>query len=115
MEIFADKIVIITGGASGSGRALGEELAARGAYVILADVNSQLLQETSRAIEKAGYDVKSSVVDVSDFDAVKKFIDDTVSEHGRLDYLFNNAGIVIGGETRDCSYDDWRKVIDVNL
>jgi len=115
MEIFADKIVIITGGASGIGRALGQELAARGAYVILADVNSQLLQETSGAIEKADYHVKSAVVDVSDFDSVKKLIDDTVSEHGRLDYLFNNAGIAIGGEARDCAYDDWRKVIDVNL
>ncbi len=55
------------------------------------------------------------VLDVSDYEAVKKVINDTVSEHGRLDFLFNNAGIAIGGEVKDITIDDWRAVLDVNL
>jgi NAD(P)-dependent dehydrogenase (short-subunit alcohol dehydrogenase family) len=83
--------------------------------VILADLNGTLLEETAQAILRAGHNVKHAVLDVSDYQAVKKLIDDTVSENGRLDYLFNNAGIGVAGEARDVSYDDWRRVIDVNL
>ncbi len=115
MGIFADKIVIITGGASGIGKALGEEMARRGATVILADVNTKLLEEVANSITKAGGRAKAVTLDVSDFEAVKKLVDDTVAEHGRLDYIFNNAGIAVSGEIRDVSIDDWRRVIDVNL
>ncbi len=115
MGIFADKIAIITGGASGIGRALGEELSRRRALVILVDVNTKLLEEVADSITKAGGRAKAVTLDVSDFAAVKKLVDDTVAQYGRLDYIFNNAGIGVGGEARDYSYDDWRKVINVNL
>lgn len=115
MGIFADKIIIITGGASGIGRALGEELSRRQALVILADVNTELLEEVTSSITEAGGRAKAVTLDVSDFEAVKKLVDDTIAQYGRLDYIFNNAGIAVGGEARDYSYDDWRKVIDVNL
>ena len=115
MNIFADKTAIITGGASGIGRALGEELARRGARVILADVNAKLLDETAGSIVKAGWRAKPVALDVSDFEAVKELVHDTVAEHGRLDYIFNNAGVTVGGEARDLCLDDWRKVIDTNL
>jgi len=115
MEFFADKIVIITGGASGIGRALSEELARRKANVILADVNTELLEETTKSITEAGGKAKAATLDVTDHEAVKKLVDDTVSKHGRLDYIFNNAGIVVLGETRDNSYDDFKRVLDVNI
>lgn len=115
MDIFKDKVVIITGGASGIGRSLGGQLARRGAIVTLADRNAALLAETADTITKQGYKVKSAPLDVTDVAAVKSLIDDTYNEHGRLDYLFNNAGIGVGGEARDFSYEDWRKVIDTNL
>jgi len=115
MGIFVDKIVIITGGASGIGRALGEELSRRRAQVILADVNTKLLEEVANSITEAGGRAKTVTLDVSDFEAVKKLVDDTVAQYGRLDYIFNNAGIGVGGEARDVSIDDWRRVIDVNL
>ncbi len=115
MGIFADKIIIITGGASGIGRALGEELSRRRAQVILADLNTELLEEVASSITKAGGQVKAVTLDVSDFEAVKKLVDSTVAQYGRLDYIFNNAGIAVAAEARDYSYDDWRRVIDVNL
>lgn len=115
MTFFKDKTVIITGGASGIGRAIGKELASQGAILILADINESMLIETMADFTKSGHKIKSVHVDVSAFDNVKKMIDDTISELGRIDYLFNNAGIVIAGDARDCTYEDWRKVIDVNL
>lgn len=115
MDVFKDKIVIITGGASGIGSALGLALARRGADVVLADINESLLIKTADGIKDAGYRVQRAVVDVSVFEQVQKMVDDVVARHGRIDYLFNNAGIVVAGEARDYSYEDWKKVIDVNL
>lgn len=115
MEHFAKKIAIVTGGASGIGRAVGEELARRGACVILADRNSKMLEEAAGSFVKAGGHAKAVVLDVTDPQAVKKLVHDAASEFGQLDYIFNNAGVVVFGEARDFSYDDWRKVIDTNL
>ncbi|UCD86185.1 MAG: SDR family NAD(P)-dependent oxidoreductase [Deltaproteobacteria bacterium] len=115
MGIFKDKIDIITGGASGIGRALGEELSRRGALVILVDMNTKLLEEVANSITEAGGRAKAATLDVSDYEVVKKLVDDTMTQYGRLDYIFNNAGIGVAGEARDYSYEDWRKVIDVNL
>lgn len=115
MDHFRDKVSIVTGGASGIGRALGEELAHRGAIVMLADRNAQLLSEVGDPIAENGGNVETTSLDVSDFDAVKKMIKDYHEKHSRLDFIFNNAGIAAGGEVRDCSIDDWRDVLDVNL
>jgi len=115
MTIFTDKIAIITGAASGIGRALGIELALRGAIVVMADVQTKMLEEVVESINQGGYKVKAVTLDVTDFEAVKALVSDTVAQYGRLDYIFNNAGIAVGSEVRDCSIDDWRNVLDVNL
>jgi len=115
VDIFSGKIVIVTGAASGIGRVLSEEMARRGAYLIMADLNGPLLDEAVEAIKKTGGPARAVKLDVSDFAAVKRMVDDATAEHGRLDYLFNNAGIGIFGEAQDFSYEDWRRVIDTNL
>jgi NADP-dependent 3-hydroxy acid dehydrogenase YdfG len=74
-----------------------------------------MVEETANSITKAEYRAKAIKLDVTDFEAVKKLVDNTVAEYGRIDYMFNNAGIAIGGEARDFEYEDWRKVIDTNL
>jgi len=115
MQTFSGTTAIVTGGSSGIGRALAEELASRKANVVAADVNSTQLNEVVETIRKAGHNAKAVTLDVSDYTAVKKLVENTVKENNQLDYIFNNAGIAVGGEARDCSIDDWRNVIDVNL
>jgi NAD(P)-dependent dehydrogenase (short-subunit alcohol dehydrogenase family) len=114
-DTFKDKIAIVTGGASGIGRALGEELCSAGARVVLADLNGELLSRTGEELRASGGQVDTAALDVRDFEAVKSLIEGTAREHGRIDYLFNNAGIGVGGEARDVSLDDWRDVIDTSL
>ena len=111
MDVFADKIAIITGGASGIGRAVGEQLVRRGARVVLADINADSVRATAAAINAAG----AVTVDVTDAVAVERLVSATVAEHGQLDYLFNNAGIAIMGEARNMTLADWTQLIDVNL
>jgi NAD(P)-dependent dehydrogenase (short-subunit alcohol dehydrogenase family) len=115
MNIFKDKVAIVTGAASGIGKALCEELVRRGARVVATDINEEALQSTVASIKAPSHPVHAEKQDVTDYEAFKKLIDDTVSREGRLDYIFNNAGIAILGEVRDTTIDHWRKVLDVNL
>ena len=115
MNIFKDKIVIVTGAASGIGRALCEELSRRGAKLVMADRNQSLLEEAASAIKNSRGSAKAVPLDVTDFQAVKKMVDDAVAEHGRLDYIFNNAGMIVFAEARFFEYSDWTNVINTNL
>ena len=115
MDSIAGKTVIVTGGASGIGRALCEVLGMRGAILTVADIDPDGLSETVSELTRRGCDARGALLDVTDHAAVKRLVDATVAEHGRLDYMFNNAGIGVLGEAQDFSYDDWHRVIDVNL
>ena len=115
MDVFKDKTAIVTGAASGIGRALCEELARRGAVVVLADRDAELLERTAASLAGAGAQVRAAALDVSDYEAVEKLVGEVAAEHGRLDYMFNNAGIAVGSEAHEHTIDLWRKVIDTNL
>lgn len=112
---FRDQVAIITGGASGIGRALSQELARRGAIVIAADINFEGAQTVASAIAAAGGRATAAHVDVTRAEDLQRVVDDTVRDHGHLDYMFNNAGIGVAGEVRDLTLDTWRKAIDINL
>lgn len=108
-------VALVTGAASGIGRALSEGLANRGAEVVLADRQIGLAEEVASQIRKRGGRATACELDVrssSDFEALAR---ETRSRTGRIDYLFNNAGIGIGGEIRNYTIEDWDDVIDVNL
>jgi NAD(P)-dependent dehydrogenase (short-subunit alcohol dehydrogenase family) len=115
LRTFRDAVVIITGGASGIGRALGEELAGRGADVILADLQIELADEVAASIKAKGGKAESVLLDVTDHAAVKNLADEVYSKRGRIDYIFNNAGIGIFGEAIQYSHEDWQNVLNVNL
>jgi NAD(P)-dependent dehydrogenase (short-subunit alcohol dehydrogenase family) len=115
LRTYEGAVAIITGGASGIGRALGEELARRKAEVVLADLQVDVADEVAAGITRAGGKASSVRLDVTDCDAVKGLVENVVAAAGRLDYMFNNAGIGIGGEVEHYEIHDWYRVIDVNL
>jgi NAD(P)-dependent dehydrogenase (short-subunit alcohol dehydrogenase family) len=115
MEQFKDKVAIVTGGGSGIGQALCQELGQRGSMVIVVSLHDDHARRVASAITQNGGQAHAVQVDVSREEDVRRLIDETVSEYGRLDYLFNNAGIAIGGDARDLTLDQWRRVLEVNL
>lgn len=115
MNQFKNKTAIITGGASGMGRALAELLAAKGATVVIVDINADKIKEVTASLMKQGGVAEGAVVNVTDATAIQQLIDSVVKKYGHLDYIFNNAGIAIGGDARDLSIEQWQKVLDINL
>jgi NAD(P)-dependent dehydrogenase (short-subunit alcohol dehydrogenase family) len=115
LRTFDGAVVIVTGGASGIGRALGESLARRGAHVVLADRQAELAEQVAAAIRANGGRAVSADLDVTDFPATERLVRQTAETHGRLDYLFNNAGTGALGEVRYYERADWDLVFDVNL
>ena len=109
------KVAMITGGASGIGRALCEELAGPAAVVIVADVNVEGAKQVAALINGKGGQALAEALDVSDATAVKSLIRRVTTEHQQLDYMFNNAGIAVGAEVRDMDLEHFRSVVDTNL
>jgi NAD(P)-dependent dehydrogenase (short-subunit alcohol dehydrogenase family) len=107
---FQKRIAIVTGGASGIGRALCEELARRGATVIVADINLPGAQDVARAIGAS-----AACLDVRDAAKMQALVADTVQRHGRLDIMINNAGIGVGGELHELPLEHWRTAVEINL
>jgi NAD(P)-dependent dehydrogenase (short-subunit alcohol dehydrogenase family) len=116
MDPFEGRVAIVTGGACGMGRALCEALSQRGAaMVVVADIHAEGAQQVASGLATAGGRAHAATVDVSQAEAVQQLVADTVSTQGRLDYMFNNAGITIGGEARDMGLEHWERTLDVNL
>src|SRR5262245_52643624 len=111
----AARVAVITGGASGIGWALGEELALRGVEVVLADLQADLAEEVAAGIRREGGRATAALLDVRSHASFQELVRDTVRRAGRIDYFFNNAGIAVGGEIADYAIEDWDDVIDVNL
>lgn len=111
---FTNKVVIVTGGASGIGRAAAIAFAKKGAKVAVADWTEN--QETVELITASGGEAIFIKCDVSKADDVKAMVEKTVATFGRLDYAFNNAGIEgAAAPTKDCTEENWDKTIGVNL
>ncbi len=115
MENYKDRTAIVTGGGSGIGQALCQALGQRGAIVVVADIDEECARKVASGIEQKGGRARPARVDVSDEEQVYRLVDEAVAENGRLDYMFNNAGISIAGDIRDLKLDHWRRVLAVNL
>lgn len=113
---FAGKVAFVTGAASGIGEAVALQLAERGASVVVADLKLDAAQKLVDTIKGNGGEAAAVAVDVAKMDQVEKAVQFTVNTYGGLDVAVNNAGI--GGAAAplgDYSFEDWHKVIDVNL
>ena len=115
MDSLEEKVAIVTGGGSGIGEGLCLELARRGARVVVADINADDAGRVAAAIAANGGRATARPVDVAKEQNVRRLVEETAAAHGRLDYLFNNAGMAIGGDARDLTLDHWRRVLDVDL
>ena len=111
---FKDTLAVITGGANGIGRALARELSQAGARLVIADINDELGNALAAEITAAGGRAYYRHVDVSDAEQMSHFVTTTRAQDGVIDYFFNNAGISIAGDSRDLTFEHWRKVTDVN-
>jgi NAD(P)-dependent dehydrogenase (short-subunit alcohol dehydrogenase family) len=114
MTALNGKVVVVTGAASGIGRALAVELVARGARVAISDVNERGLAETVEQIEDASR-VSKHVVDVSQRADWQRYASEVEAAHGGADVVINNAGVVSRASIEDIAYEDFEFVMGVNF
>ena len=113
MKDFQDKTAVITGGASGIGRALAEHAAQLGMNIVIADIDSAALEATRSALNTA--EVCTVVCDVSQAEEVEALAEKTQARFGAAHLLCNNAGVSGGGSMEETSLEDWEWVLAVNL
>jgi NAD(P)-dependent dehydrogenase (short-subunit alcohol dehydrogenase family) len=114
--ILDDKAVLITGAASGIGRATALEAHAEGARLLLGDVDDEQGETVAREIQEAGGTASYMSCDVTDEAAVEALVSRAVDDLGRLDGAFNCAGILGAlGNVGDTAYDDWKRILEVDL
>ncbi len=109
---FSGKSALVTGAGSGIGAALCRALAGVGADVVCTDIDGDAAARTASPL---GDHARSARLDVTDAASVQSAVDEVVNRTGRLDLMFNNAGIVWGGDTELLTLDQWNAIIDVNL
>ncbi len=114
-EYFNEKGCVITGAASGIGFAVTEALLKEGADVFMGDRDGKALASAAERLAAHAGRVHSMEVDVTDQGQVQRLVEDAAQRHGRLDVLFNNAGISGTGQIFDASMEAWRRIIDINL
>ena len=115
MKTFKDKVAVITGAGSGMGRYLAILLAKDGADIVACDVNKETLDETVEMLRKHNVSVSSHLLDVADKEAIEALPQKVVDQHGKVDLVFNNAGVSTGKHFKDMEEENWDWVMDINL
>lgn len=112
---FAGKVAVVTGAGSGIGRALALNLAQRGAKLALSDVDVAGLEETVRQVEALGGEVKSDFLDVTQRETVLDYADSVKERFGKINQIYNNAGIAYHGDVSESSFKDIERIVDVDF
>ena len=115
MDRFEGAGAMITGGASGIGLAVAKQLGAKGAKLVLADVEQGALDTAVAAFTEAGVEAHGVICDVSKRENVQALANESFELLDNVQLIFNNAGIAVGGPIVEMTHDDWRWVIDVDL
>ena len=115
MSKLEGKVAAVTGAGSGIGRALALELIRRGAQVAISDVDEAGLEETAALLRQLGADPHVQPLDVSDRAAMESYAEAVVDHFGRVNQIYNNAGVASGKRVLEASYELYEKVFSVNL
>jgi NAD(P)-dependent dehydrogenase (short-subunit alcohol dehydrogenase family) len=115
MKSFKQRVVVITGAASGIGRCLAIQLARQGAKLALADMNSQGLAETRALVDVHCVHCSVHQLDVADRLAVEAFAAEVVQTHGAVHAIFNNAGVTVVDSVENQSYEDFSWLMNINF
>jgi NAD(P)-dependent dehydrogenase (short-subunit alcohol dehydrogenase family) len=115
MNRFQDRVALVTGAASGIGRATALRLVAEGARTVCVDIEREALEEVVREIESQGGTAIAQVCDVSDSEAVHNAVAGAIRQYGKLDVLCNVAGVLESSHTHEYPRDRWERLIAVNL
>ena len=115
VDTFTGRGAVITGGAAGIGLATAREFAARGARVVLGDVDQRALDAAVSALRADGFTAHGVVCDVTRLDSVENLADEAERLLGTVDIVFNNAGVALAGPIAEMSHEDWRWLIDIDL
>lgn len=115
MKKFENKVVVITGGASGIGKAAVEKFAHQGAAVAIWDINAVQGKELELLLLNEGFIARFIQVNTAHFEAVEKAANEVQRQFGKIDVLINNAGITRDATLQNMSPENWQQVIDVNL
>jgi NAD(P)-dependent dehydrogenase (short-subunit alcohol dehydrogenase family) len=115
MKDFKNKVAAITGAASGMGRTLALELAQRGCHLALSDVNEKGLAETAAMAGKLGVKVTTAKVNVANRDEVFAWADQAARDHGKVNLVFNNAGVALGAFLETVKPEDFQWIMGINF
>ena len=115
MTNYSNKVAFVTGAASGIGYALCESLLAKGAKVMMADIDGPGLTEAIAKLGGASATLASTLCDVRDADSVKAAADQTIETFGKVHIVMNNAGVALAGQSGRTDLKDWQWIVDINL
>src|SRR5574337_800982 len=114
MTDFRDKVIVVTGAAGGIGQALARRFSADGAKIVLSDLSAEALVAVAKAVGSADR-ISTCAGDLRRSQFCESLIDDTVRDHGKIDVLINNAGVITRGDAVATTDEEWALTLDVNL
>lgn len=115
MRNLRDRVAVVTGAASGIGRATSVALAREGCDLALADVNDAGLQDTAAEVRALGRRARTDHVDVSDKERMRRYAEEVFAEYGKVNVLVNNAGVTITADFEEHSLEDWEWIVGINF
>src|SRR5271168_633940 len=115
MDTLQDKVAVITGAASGIGRAIAHALAGRGTRIVAIDIDTAGIDRLIEDVSARGAGAFGYVADVSEPDAFEKIRDAALGRFGRIDIIVNNVGVLTNGLPQDIPVSEWQRIIEINL